>query len=266
MEPIYILLLSCVLLGAFAGYMAGLLGIGGGLVIVPALVYLMQVQMGWSLDIVMPMAVATSLSTIIFTGCSSFVTHYRLGNLDMRIFVTCSMGIALGAVFGAQLAAHMPAEILKRIFATLVLLLALRMAFGKNPTSDARLSEPKLLGIGLVTGSLSSLLGIGGGALLVPALVWFRISMKIAIGCAAACGMVIALFGSASFAWAGWDHDELPVWSLGYVYLPATAAIVSTSMLTANLGARMSHSLPTRTLKKIFAGFLILVSLRMFLS
>lgn len=266
MEPLLFLIISCVFLGLIAGLMAGLLGIGGGLIIVPALMYLLQAKMGMSIDIVMPMAVATSLSTIIFTGSSSSLTHWRLGNVDMRIFALCSVGIALGAIGGAQLAALMPAVLLKNIFAILVMVLALRMAFGKNHTSQSTLNRPRLLVIGLVTGSISSLLGIGGGALLVPALVWFRVSMKVAIGCAAACGMVIAVFGTASFMLAGWNNPALPAGSLGYVYLPAMLAIVSASMLSANWGARLSHRLPTLTLKKIFAGFLILVSLRMFFS
>ncbi|MBT1062282.1 sulfite exporter TauE/SafE family protein [Bowmanella sp. Y26] len=266
MDPLIFLIVSCMLLGCIAGVLAGLLGIGGGLVIVPTLVYLLQVKLGLPLEIVMPMAVATSLSTIIFTGFSSFLTHYKLGNLDMRVFLTCSVGIALGAVLGAQFAAYMPAEMLKRLFAGLMLLLAFRMAFGKNRVTEHSLSRPKLVGIGLGVGSVSSLLGIGGGALLVPALVWFRVAMKTAIGCAAACGMVIALFGSGSFVLAGLGRAGLPEYSLGFVYLPATVAIVSTSMLAANVGAKWGHNLPIATLKKIFAGFLVLVSLQMFLN
>ncbi|MDF2178995.1 sulfite exporter TauE/SafE family protein [Aliiglaciecola sp. CAU 1673] len=266
MEPFTILIFCCIVLGAIAGYMAGLLGIGGGLIIVPALMYLLQTVLHLPLDLVMPMSVATSLSTIIFTGLSSFLAHWRLGNLDWQIFLVCAIGIAIGAISGAQVAVLLPGETLKNIFAALVMFLALRMAFGRNRVSDARLGNGKLVIVGLITGNLSALLGIGGGALLVPALVWFRVCMKIAIGCAAACGMVIALFGTASFVLAGWHNDHLPPWSLGYVFLPATLAIVSTSMLAANKGAKMSQRLPTQTLKKIFASFLVLVSLRMFLS
>lgn len=266
MEPLTLLILCCIALGLVAGYMAGLLGIGGGLIIVPALMYLLKSVLALPLDLVMPMAVATSLSTIIFTGLSSFLTHWRLGNLDWQIFLVCALGIALGAISGAQVAVLLSGEALKNLFALLVLVLALRMAFGRNPVSANSLGNGKLVMIGLITGNLSALLGIGGGALLVPALVWFRVGMKIAIGCAAACGMVIALVGTASFVLAGWHNDHLPAWSLGYVFLPATFAIVSTSMLTANLGAKMSHRLPTQTLKKIFASFLVLVSVRMFFS
>lgn len=266
MDPLLFLILSCMVLGCVAGVLAGLLGIGGGLIIVPTLVYLLQSQLSLPLDIVMPMAVATSLSTIIFTGFSSFLTHYKLGNLDMRVFLTCSIGIAVGAAAGAQFAAMMPADLLKQVFAGLMLLLAFRMAFGKNRVTQSSLSRGKLVGIGLGVGGFSSLLGIGGGALLVPALVWFRVAMKTAIGCAAACGMVIALFGSASFVHAGWLEPRLPTFSLGFIYLPATAAIVSTSMLAANQGAKWGHKLPIPILKKIFAGFLVLVSLHMFLN
>ena len=129
--------------------------------------------------------------------------------------------------------------------------------------STNTMSKSILVFVGLVTGSMSALMGIGGGSMIVPALVWFKVNIKQAIGCASFCGLVIALFGSASFIHAGWGNTMLPEGAFGYIYLQASAGIVITSVFTAGLGAKMGARLNTHLLKKIFAGFLVLVSLRM---
>lgn len=254
------------MMGAVVGLLAGLLGIGGGLIMVPAMVYLFMHQLDLSLSYAMPMAIATSLSTIIFTGFSASISHYRLGNLNRFVLVYSGLGIAIGAIIGAQLASIIPGEWLKKLFAVLVLLIVSYMLFGKKIQSKNQVNKVNLSFTGLATGVLSALMGIGGGAILVPALVWFRVDIKQAIGCASFCGLVIAVFGSLSFVQAGWQHTDLPEWSFGYVYLPAMAGIVTLSMLTANFGAKLGQKLDTHILKKIFAGFLILVSLRMLLG
>lgn len=253
-------------MGSVVGLLAGLLGIGGGLVMVPALVYLFMHQLDVSLSYAMPMAIATSLSTIIFTSFSASFTQYKLGNLNRFVLIYSGLGIAIGAIIGAQLATVIPGEWLKKLFAVLVLLIVLYMLFGKRVESKNQVNKVNLSSVGLGTGILSALMGIGGGAILVPALVWYKVNIRQAIGCASFCGLVIALFGSLSFIQAGWGHNELPQWSFGYVYLPATAGIVTLSMLTANYGVKLGQKLDTHILKKIFAGFLILVSLRMLLG
>lgn len=256
----------CLLLGAVVGVLAGMLGIGGGLVIVPALLYLLTTQLELPLSLAMPMAIATSLATIILTGLSSSRAHYKLGNLRREIVLWCALGISFGAIVGAQVASSLPGEVLKDVFGYLVLAIAAQMVFGGQRKSDNRMSPPVLTTIGLVTGMISAFMGIGGGALMVPALVWFRVDIKQAIGCAAFCGLVIAVFGSASFVQAGWQAPGLPQWSLGYVYLPAALGIVITSVFTARVGAKISHRLNTRMLKRVFAGFLLVVSARMILG
>ncbi|AWL11043.1 UPF0721 transmembrane protein [Saliniradius amylolyticus] len=258
--------LATLVLGLVAGYLAGLLGIGGGLVIVPSLLYLMQALLNLPFEQAMPMAIATSLGTIIFTGLSSTRTHWKLGQVSWPLFWPIGSGIALGAVLGAWLAASVPATYLKWFFAIVLLLLAARMALATVPEGQAK-PHRGLLGIsGGIIGTISAIMGIGGGALVVPTLVYFKVSVKQAIGCAAACGIVIAVFGSVSFMLAGWQRADLPTWSLGYVYLPALLGIVSTSMLTARFGARMSHRLPTKILKRVFAVCLVVVSCRMMLG
>lgn len=263
MDPVVIIFLSCLGIGAVVGVLAGMLGIGGGLIIVPALSYLLINVLGMSTQYVMQVAVATSLSTIIFTGLSSALTHHKLGNFHKPTVMYTSLGIGFGAVAGAFTASAIPGEMLIDVFAVLVMLIALQMAFGKKRASGNK-ATPKVLGaVGTLTGGVSAFMGIGGGALLVPALVWFNVNIRQAIGCAAFCGLVIAVFGTVSFIISGWSNTSLPSGSIGYVYLPAGAGIVATSMLTANIGAKLGQKVNVRVLKLMLAALLVLVSLKM---
>lgn len=266
MDPFVVIIVSCLVLGSVVGILAGMLGIGGGLIIVPALSYLLIHFMGMTTETVMPVAIATSLSTIIFTGMSSALAHYKLGNIQRRVVLYTGLGIAVGAIIGAQVASHISGELLKDIFAVLVILIALQMIFGKQKASENEASNGTLSVVGGGAGLLSALMGIGGGALLVPALVWFRVNVRAAIGCAAFCGLVIAVFGTTSFVIAGWNTIDVPEHSLGYVYLPATAGIVATSMFTANIGAKLGQRVNVRILKAMLACLLVLVSIRMILG
>ncbi len=266
MESILLIIGICILLGAVVGVMAGLLGIGGGLIIVPALVFILQHVLHIDVEHGMPIAIATSLSTVIFTGLSAARTHFKLGNIDSDLVFVCALGIAVGAILGAQFAALISGVTLQRVFAALVIFIALRMMFGRNKSSQHQLKKPLLAGIGGFTGFVSALMGIGGGALLVPALVWFQVNIKKAIGCASLCGVVIAVFGTLSFIYSGYNKEYLPDYSLGYVYLPATLGIVLTSMFTAPLGAKLTNSLDTQKIKRIFAIFLVIVSIRLIIG
>ncbi|MBT0585375.1 sulfite exporter TauE/SafE family protein [Alteromonas oceanisediminis] len=263
MEMMLVIVITCMLLGAVVGVLAGLLGIGGGLIMVPALAYLLA---GW-LNIppteTIVIAIATSLSTIIFTGMSSARAHYKLGNLSQTIVLWSGIGIAFGAIIGAQVASRIPGAVLKGIFAVLVMLIALYMMFGSRRESTHTASQPKLVGIGASVGTLSALMGIGGGALLVPALVWYRVNIRQAIGCAAFSGILIAVFGSASFVISGWHYGALTEGFIGYVFWPASVSIAVISVFTAPLGAKLGQRMNTQGLKKVFAVFLVLVSIRM---
>lgn len=263
LEPLLFIVFCCVALGCLVGVLAGMLGIGGGLLIVPVLAYLLKSQLHLGLEHAIPMAVATSLSTILLTAFSSSRAHYRLGNIDPNIVLRCGLGMAIGATLGAQLAIRLPGDVLQNVFAVLVLLVAVKMLFVANKASKNTITGPWLIGIGTMTGGISAMVGIGGGALLVPALVWFRVNIRQAIGCAAVCGLVIAVFGTANFISAGWLVTSLPEWSLGYVYLPASLGIVSTSVFTAPWGARLGQRTNTLVLKRVFAVFLVIISTRM---
>ena len=263
MDPFLILFFCCMALGLVVVLLAGMLGIGGGLIIVPCLSYLLVHFLGVNTDTVMPMAVATSLSTIIFTGLSSALAHHKLGNLDRHIVIWSSIGIAFGAIAGAHVASAISGHTLKNIFAVLVIAVAAQMVFGRRQASSHKAGKPALVSVGAGTGCVSALMGIGGGALLVPALVWFQVNVRQAIGCAAFSGLVVALFGTASFILTGSAVDGLPQNSIGYVYWPATLGIVCTSVFTANIGARLGQRMNTVLLKKMLACLLVLVSIRM---
>ena len=257
--------IACLLLGSIVGVLAGMLGIGGGLIIVPVLSYLFTEHLAFDAYVAMPIAIATSLSTIIFTGMSSARAHYKLGNLDTSIVIWVALGIAFGATMGAQIASMLPAQQLTVVFAVLVLGVAAQMVFGKPKPSRFEAKPLLLVIVGLIAGILAAIMGIGGGALLVPALILLQVNIRIAIGCAALSGIVIAIFGTSSFIYAGWGQ-ALPDSTLGYVYWPATLSIAATSVFTAGVGARIGQNLQTDKLKKVFAGLLVLISLKMIIG
>jgi len=253
----------CVLLGCFTGFLAGLLGIGGGLIIVPALVYLLP-SLGFSNEVVMPVAIATSLASIIVTSSIASLAHHKRKNIPWKTARQLVVMIALGASFGAYIADSISTQLLKYIFSTAVILLAAYMLLSVRIAN----SKPfpghwyiKL--IGLFTGVLSSIMGIAGGAILVPVLSYYSTPVRKAIGIATVCGFVVACFGTLGFILTGLDQDALPQWSLGYIYLPALCGIILTSSLFAPLGVRYASKLPVSTLKKSFAVFLILVAIKM---
>lgn len=266
MDPNLVIFLLCAMLGSVVGLLAGLLGIGGGLLIVPAMGFLLHYFLQIDIEIGMPIAIATSLSTVILTCLSSTRSHYKLGNLDKRIITYSGIGIALGATLGAQFASHISGVLLQRVFAVLVILIAMQMVFGATRASKNTIGNKGLSGIGVGTGFIAALMGIGGGALIVPMLIWFQVNIRKAIGCAAFSGIIIAVFGTTNFVIAGWKNPDLPDLSMGYVYLPATFGIIATSVLTAPIGAKLGQKLDTVKLKKVFAAFLVLVSIRMIIG
>ncbi|HEC19768.1 MAG TPA: sulfite exporter TauE/SafE family protein [Gammaproteobacteria bacterium] len=263
------MILAYALLGAFAGVLAGLLGVGGGLVIVPVLVMLWQAGgLGGSQTV--QLAVGTSLAVIMLTSLSSVRAHHVRGGVVWSVFWRLTPGILLGAVLGAALATTMPQAMLKRVFGIFELLVAAQLAFSlRPPTSDSARRLPGSLAMGLagmVIGAVSALVGIGGGTMTVPFLDVCRLRMQQAVGTSAACGLPIAVGGTLSYVWLGWGIEQLPVASAGFVYGPALAGIAVTSVLFAPLGAALAHRLPTVVLKKMFAGFLALLGVWMLIS
>lgn len=252
--------------GAVGGILAGLLGIGGGLVIVPMLVYCYGLQ-HIPHEVIMHLALGTSLASIIFTSISSFLAHHKRGAVDWGIVTKITPGILLGTFLGTFLAAWLSTQVLKVVFVCFLYYTASQLLLGKKPKPSRRM--PGMLGLfgaGNVIGAFSSLVGIGGGTLSVPFMVWHNVNIRTAIGTASAIGLPIALSGACGYAINGWGHELLPEWSLGYVYLPALAGIVALSVLTAPLGARLAHSLPVDRLKKVFAVLLLVVATKMLIG
>lgn len=249
-------------LGIVAGLAAGLLGVGGGLIIVPVLIYAFS-MLGFSPEVLTHMAVGTSLATIIITSFGSVYQHHKKGAVLWSILTWYALGLALGALFGAKVADVIHGRVLQILFGAFAILIALQMVSGFKPHASREL--PGKFGLsftGAVIGAISAIFGIGGGSLSVPFLTWCNVKMQQAVATSAAGGMPIALAGALGFVINGWD-ETVPDYSLGYVYLPALLGIAVTSVLFAQLGARLAHRLPAETLKKIFAALLVVVGIKL---
>ncbi|KZN37534.1 sulfite exporter TauE/SafE family protein [Pseudoalteromonas luteoviolacea] len=261
------LIMSCAVLGCVVGFLAGLLGIGGGLIIVPIL---SAILIGFSVlpaEQVIVVAIATSLASILFTSTSSALAHHRNHNVPWHIAPWVMAGVAIGALISGFLTTLIPALVIKWIFLVCVILIAIKMVYASKRSEDASTRTlpkgPWLSAITSVMGALSTMIGIGGGVLIVPLLSFFSIDMRKAIGCAAVSGIVIALFGSIGYIVSGSEKLSLQQGFAGYVYLPALFGIVLTSWFTAPLGAKATQYLPVATIKKVFAFILILIAGKM---
>ena len=253
-------------LGAFAGTLAGLFGIGGGLIIVPVLIFSFGAQ-GFSPEIAAHMAVGTSLATIVFTSLSSIRSHHGHGAIRWDIFRPMAFGIIVGALIGAWTAALLSGAALELIIGLFVILVGLKMLFSVNPSPGRNVAgKPGLATAGAGIGWASAIFGIGGGALTVPYLSWSNVRMQQAVGTSAACGLPIAIAGAVGNAWTGWGEPALPEYSLGFIYFPALIGIILTSVLFARVGANLAHRLNAKVLKRVFAIMLLLVGLRFLLS
>ena len=251
-------------LGAFAGFFAGMLGIGGGLVLVPVLTLMFAAQAQFPPGETLHMALGTSMASIIFTALASIRTHHRHGAILWDVVKTITPGILAGTALGTLFAANVPARPLAVFFTFFVCLVAVQMALNLKPKSTRELpGRAGVAGVGLGIGILSSLVAIGGGSLTVPFLTWCNVRIQNAIGTSAAVGLPIALGGTLGYIFNGWSNPGLPAGSLGYVYLPALAILVVATMMTAPSGARMAHRLPVATLKRIFAALLIVLASKM---
>ena len=249
------------LLGAGAGVLAGLFGVGGGIIIVPVLVFSFAAQ-GFDPQVLTHMAVGTSLATIIFTSINSALEHHRKGAVRWPIFVWMAVGILLGTGLGSLTAASIQGPVLQKIIGVFALLIALQLALDLKPkASKAVPGKAGLTVAGGIIGWASAIFGIGGGSLTVPFLTWRSVPIQQAVATSSACGLPIALAGSLSFVLVGWDAPHLPQWSLGFVYLPGLLGIALTSMFFARIGARLAHRLSPQLLKRLFALLLFSVGL-----
>jgi len=245
--------------GVAAGLLAGLFGVGGGLIMVPALAFVLPSQ-DVGPAVVMQVAIGTSLAVISATSVSSMLAHHRQQGVRWDVLLRFAPGLAAGAIAGAFVAHALPGLVLQRIVGIGAILVAIQMSLDRKPLSDR--GVPGFAGLfsaGGIIGLLSALIGIGGGSLTVPFLTWRGVPIRQAVGTAAACGVPIAWAGTAGFIAAGWSVTGLPEFSLGYVALPAFAAIAMASVATAPLGARLAHRLPPLMLKRAFAALLLVI-------
>lgn len=248
------------LLGLIVGVLAGLLGIGGGLVVVPALHFLLP-SIGVEPNLVMHIALATSLACIVITTSSSVFNNLRLNNIDTHAARTMVPGVIVGGLIGASIANFIPTEYLPKVFGVIVLLMSFQMIFSVN--AQAKKTMPRgfiasLAGTGI--GTIASLAGVGGGSLTVPFLNRHGVPMSKAVGTSSLCAFAVSLSGMTGFFLHGISSADTPAWSFGYIYLPAVLAITMTSLFTTRIGVRLAVGLPTKTLKKIFAVFLMIVA------
>jgi len=256
-------LLGYVALGAFAGFFAGLLGVGGGAIMVPVLAMMFAAQ-GFPEAHLMHLALGTSMATIVFTSISSFRAHHKHGAVIWPIVSAIAPGIVVGTLAAAQVAARVPTRPLAIFFVVFISYVAVQMVLNIKPKPSRQLpGGVGMFGVGAVIGGISALVAIGGGSLSVPFMTWCNVKMHQAIGTSAAIGFPIALAGTAGYMISGYTATGLPAGSFGFIYLPALTATVIASMLMAPLGAKTAHSLPVATIKKVFAGVLVLLSAKM---
>ena len=256
----YSLLLELALLGLCTGFLAGLLGIGGGMVMVPFITIILSAR-DYPPQHVIKIAVATSLATICFTSLSSVRAHHRHGAVLWRVVRYLAPGIVLGSLLGSQIAAAMPARVLGLIFAGFVAFSATQMFFNRKPQPQRTLPGASgLFGVGALIGAISSLVGAGGAFISVPFMTWCNVRIHNAVATSAALGFPIALAGTIGYALAGWRLPDMPPGTLGYVYWPAFLLLSAASMLTAPFGARVAHRMEVAPLRRVFAGVLYVMA------
>lgn len=248
--------------GAIVGVAAGLLGIGGGLLIVPVLTAVFAIYLDTSE--VVHLAIGTSLATIVVTSFSSARAHHAHGAVRWDAFKLLTIGVLMGAFFGGWSSQFVASKHLGMIFGILEMLIAINMLLAIKPNPSRQL--PGVAGntaAGSVIGSLSSLVGIGGGTLTTPYLVWNNISMHQAIATSTVVSLPVAIAGTIGYIVAGSGAEDLPAYSSGFIYWPAFFGIVLASYFTAPIGAKLAHKLPVKVLKRGFAVFLMALAIKM---
>ena len=249
-------------LGLVAGVLAGLLGVGGGLVMVPVLIVLFRMQ-GMNESVVMHVAVGTSLAVIIATAISSIRAHHKRGAVLWSPVAALTPGLLIGSLLGAGIADSLNTRWLQAVFGGFAILVSVQMLMGTRFEARRLLpAAPGMIGVGSAIGTVSGVVGIGGGSMTVPFLTWCGISIRQAVATSAACGLPIAIAGTIGFIGFGQGSDVLPG-GTGYVYWPAVLSVAVLSMLSAPLGAYLAHSLPVGLLKRVFASLLFLIGLRL---
>ena len=249
----WVLILALLAMGSAGGFAAGLLGIGGGMVLVPFLTMIFSAR-GFPQEVVVHMAIATALATIMFTSLSSLRAHHKHGAILWRVVALMAPGIVAGSWIGPWLGKQMDTQLLAAVFAAFVAFSATQMILNKKPHAARELPGPAgMVAAGTGIGAVSGIVGAGGGFLSVPFMSWCNVRIHNAVATSAALGFPIALSGTIANVVYGWSEAGLPEHSLGFIYLPALVVISAASVLLAPFGARAAHRMPVQKLKRIFA-------------
>lgn len=261
------LALSLAAAGAFAGVLAGMLGVGGGIIIVPVMLEFFAFT-SVEPEVRMHLAVGTSLATIIATSLSSIRSHHKRGGVDWSLWRLFGPSVAVGVLLGTAIAAYSPGKVLALTFSCVALVAAAYLTFfPEGPPQGERRPPKTVVGFcGIIIGAVSTMIGIGGGTLTVPTFVLFGTPIRRAIGTSSAVGLIIAVIGCTGFVITGYGRPDLPPLSLGYVSLVGFAAIVPMTVLMAPVGAWLAHRLPPVLVKRFFAVFLVVAAVRLFLA
>lgn len=260
------LLLALVCAGVVAGFLAGLLGVGGGLVIVPALVWVLEAAAPGGAH-VQHLAVGTSLAVMVFTSFSSVLAHHRKGAVDWSIVRRMVPAMVIGTFAGAQIAGSIPSQALKWFFVAYAYVIAAQMYFNLKPAASRTMpGTAGTFAAGGVIGVVSSFVGIGGGSMSVPFMTWCNVPIHRAIATSAALGWPIAVSGALGYLVSGRAVAGLPWGSVGFVYLPAMVVLLAVTVCFAPLGARMAHRLPVARLKRVFALLMVVMASEMLWS
>ncbi|QBY05904.1 sulfite exporter TauE/SafE family protein [Thalassotalea sp. HSM 43] len=259
-------ILAFLLLGGFVGVMAGLLGIGGGALMVPMLTSIFAV-MGFANEVIVHLALGTSMACIIVTSMSSLTAHHKRGGVIWPIVKSMVPGILIGTFAATFVAAKTEPLYLALFFALFMSYVSLQMFINKQPKPEKSIGgQGELIAAGSGIGAISALVSIGGGTLTVPYLLWRNINITKAIGTSAACGLPIALAGTLGYILNGYNEAINLEYTFGFVYWPAVVLISLTSYFTAPIGVRLAHTLPVAMLKKVFAVFVVIISIKMVMT
>ena len=254
----YILYIS---VGALAGFLSGLFGLGGGIIIVPALIFVFTAN-GLPLEVITHLAIGTSLATIIVTSIASTFTHHQKGSVLWGLTRWLFPGLLLGSILGGLLAASLSGSTLQLLFGALMIVVAMQLLVGQDLGAIKIPGRFRLCTGGVFIGALSTLFGIGGGTLTTPFMASLGIKIRQAVATSAACGLPIAIAGSATYLFAGMTSTLVPRGSLGYIFVPAWLGIVLTSIPFARIGALLAHRMKERRLKQLFAGIILILGVR----
>jgi uncharacterized membrane protein YfcA len=257
-------------IGAVAGFMAGLLGVGGGMLLVPILLFVFGAKPPEAVfppEHLMHMALATAMATIPFTSLASVGAHHLRGGVDWKIVKGMLPGLLLGAVAAALVAGKVPGRPLAIFFAAFIFYAATTMFLDLKPRGTRQLPGPAGLAVvGSIASFLAAFLAAGAAFMTIPFMTWCNVPLKRAVGTAAAIGFPLAVAASVGYVLAGLQAGPLPAWSLGFIYVPALALIAVPSVLLAPVGARVSQRMPVKQLRIVFALLLYFIAIRMVIS